>query len=488
MKMRNILVIIAFALSATAAKAQNVDGAAIDSVRFSRSGDYMVVDMDVDMSALEVESNRAVLFTPVFFNGADTVSLSSIGVYGRRRYFYYVRNGESMLTTNERSFRSSEKPDTVAYHSMFPYCDWMDGAQLVMRREDYGCCNTLLAEQTGKLGMYEVPVILVPELPSLAYVRPLAEGEKHYALSGSAFIDFPVNRTEIYPDYRRNTVELARIHATIDSVRNDGDVRITSVWLKGYASPESPYAHNAELAKGRVAALKNHIQQLYRFAPGVIATEFEPEDWAGLRRYVDDSSLAHRSEILALIDSDADPDVKEWRIKRNYPSEYKFLLQNCYPALRHTDYRIEYTIRRFTDVAEIKRVMKTNPQKLSLNEFYLAAQSCEVGSDEFNDIFETAVHIYPADSIANLNAANTALQRSDWSAAKRYLDRSGDSAEAVYARGVYELMTENYDAAGEFMQRAQKSGISQADEALVQIEKLKKQAEKLKQKTIQHNH
>lgn len=485
MKIRNILVVLALALSGAAAKAQSVEGAAVDSVRFSRSGDYMIVDMEVDMSALEVESNRAVLLTPVFFNGADSVSLSSIGVYGRRRYFHYVRNGESMLTKDERSYRASERPDTVAYHSLLPYRDWMDGAQLVMHREDYGCCNTLLGEQTGKLGVYEVPVILVPELPALAYVRPTAENEKRYALSGSAFVDFPVNRTEIYPNYRRNTIELVKIYATIDSVRNDSDVHITSVWLKGYASPESPYAHNAELAKGRVAALKNHIQRFYRFEPGVIDTDFEPEDWAGLRRYVDASDLAHRTGILDLIDSDLDPDVKEWRIKRNYPGEYKLLLQECYPALRHTDYRIEYTIRRFTDVEEIKRVMKTNPQKLSLNEFYLAAQSCEVGSDEFNDIFEMAVHIYPDDSIANLNAANTALQRSDWRAAKRYLDRSGDSAEAVYARGIYELMNENYDAAGELMQQAQEAGISQADEALVQIEKLKKQAEKLKQKTIQ---
>lgn len=62
----------------------------------------MVVDMDIDMSDLKVESNRAVLFTPLFVNGTDTLSLSSIGVYGRRRYFYYVRNGESMLSGARR--------------------------------------------------------------------------------------------------------------------------------------------------------------------------------------------------------------------------------------------------------------------------------------------------------------------------------------------------------------------------------------------------
>ncbi len=473
---KTILIISALLGICMTANAQNVDGASIDSLRMSRNGEYMSVDMGIDMSDLKVESNRAVLFTPLFVNGTDTLPLSSIGIYGRRRYFYYVRNGESMLSgAGEMTYRSSEKPAKVGYHAIFPYAEWMNGGSLLMHREDYGCCNTLLAEQTGKLGSYEyvAPLPLEPCLPALAYVRPVAEGEKHFSLSGSAFIDFPVNRTVIYPDYRRNTVELAKIQATIDSVRNDCDITITSVWLKGYASPESPYAHNTELAKGRTAALKKHIRQLYDFAPDVIATDYEPEDWDGLRRYVDKSNLAHRSEILAMIDSDLAPDAKELKIKRTYPEEYRFLLQNCYPALRHTDYRIEYNVRRFSDVDEIKRVMKTQPQKLNLNEFYLAAQTYETGSDEFNEVFETAVRMFPDDPTANLNAANTALQRGDMAAAERYLAKSGESAEATYTRGVYELMTENYDAAEQYMLRAKSEGIPQADGALEQIAKLK---------------
>ncbi|WP_368731862.1 hypothetical protein, partial [Bacillus pumilus] len=80
---------------------------------------------------------------------------------------------------------------------------------------------------------------------------------------------FPVDQTVIYPEYRRNTTELAKIQATIDSVRGDGDVTITRVWLKGFASPESPYSHNRDLAIGRTAALKDYIQKLYRFDSGI---------------------------------------------------------------------------------------------------------------------------------------------------------------------------------------------------------------------------
>lgn len=189
------------------------------------------------------------------------------------------------------------------------------------------------------------------------------------------------------------------------------------------------------LAIGRTEALKKHIGQLYRFEEGIIQTDYEPEDWAGLRSYVERSNLTHRAEILALIDSSLEPDAKEAKIKRSYPDEYDFLLKNCYPALRHTDYRITYTVRTFSDAQEIRRIMLTQPQKLSLNEFYLAAQACSPGSDEFNEIFETAVRMYPEDTAANLNAANTAMQKGDLKNAEHYLRKAGESPEALLCAG-----------------------------------------------------
>ena len=233
------------------------------------------------------------------------------------------------------------------------------------------------------------------------------------------------------------------------------------------------------MAIGRTAALKNYINQLYHFKDSVITTAYEPEDWEGLRRYVEKTNLAHRTEILAMIDSDMEPDAKETKIKQTYPEEYRFLLQNCYPALRHTDYRIDYVIRSFSDVEEIKRIMRTQPQKLSLNEFYLVARTYEPGSVEFNEVFETAVRMYPDDETANLNAANSAMQRKDFESAKRYLSKAGDSSQAVYARGVYAFGVEEYDDARRFLNDAKAMGVEEAAIILIEIDKIKKAKNKL---------
>ncbi len=439
----------------------------IEKIDMNRNGKYLTVEMEVNLTALDVNANRAVLLTPRLVNGTDSVDLPSIGIYGRRRYYYYMRNGISTISDeSEKSFRASEKPEQLEYDNLVLYKEWMDGATLKLHRSDWGCCQEILAEYEGELGRHHEAFF-----PELVFVQPKAEITKSRSLSGSAYIDFPVDQTVIYPDYRRNTVELGKIQASIDSVRNDKDVTITSVWLKGYASPESPYKHNTELAIGRTAALKKHIGQLYHFADSIIQTDYEPEDWIGLRRYVNQSNIDHRTEILALIDSDMEPDAKEAKIKRTYPDEYRFMLQNFYPALRHTDYRIDYNIRTFNDVEEISRIMAEQPQKLSLNEFYLVAGKHEPGTDEFTEVFQTAVRMFPNDMTANLNAANAAIRRDDFQTARKYLDKAGDSAEAAYARGALAVREGDYEVARQYLEKAKEMGLEKASDILEELKK-----------------
>ena len=114
--------------------------------------------------------------------------------------------------------------------------------------------------------------------------------------------------------------------------------------------------------------------------------------------------------------------------------------------------------------------MKTAPQKLSLNEFYLAAQGLDQGSDDFVQIFETAVRMYPADEAANLNAASAALSRGDTVSAEKFLASAGNSAAAVYTRGILAAMKADYATARTLLTAAQTLGYD-ASEALATLAK-----------------
>ena len=104
---------------AAAQEVKNIaPGVSVSHFRMSRHGKYLAVEMQVDLTQLVVSSNRAVLLTPRLIKGPDSIDLPSIGVYGRRRYYYYLRNGmgSDAPAKNETVYKASKKPDNTDYH------------------------------------------------------------------------------------------------------------------------------------------------------------------------------------------------------------------------------------------------------------------------------------------------------------------------------------------------------------------------------------
>ena len=469
MNRRFILTVTAL-LTVFASFAQTTEEVAVKDFTLELKEDgHLNLDIDVDLTHLDIKPTQVVVLTPCIINEADTFKFKSIGVYSRNRRIFYQRNMEMKPTgTGDINLKASESRVVIDYNASTKFMDWMDGCKLELVRTDYRCCGqSALVERTELVDRFPLEAYH----PELIYLRPQREVVKTREISGSAYIDFPVSKTFINPTYRNNTVELAKIIGTIDSVKNDRDITIKSIFIKGYASPESPYSNNTRLAKGRTEALKDYVESLYHFGEGFIKTDFEPEDWAGLERYVMASSLPHREEILEAIRSDREADNKEWFIKSRWKEDYRYLLDNCYPALRHSDYTIEYEIRSYASPAEIEKVLYTAPQNLSLEEFYILAQTYEPGSEKFNDLFETAVRMYPNDPVANLNAANTAILRKDYRTALLRLARAKGLPESIYTLGALETYMGNLEEAKSYFEKAKTLGISQAENALIEVSK-----------------
>jgi len=174
-----------------------------------------------------------------------------------------------------------------------------------------------------------------------------------YELKKRAYIDFPVDKIVLHADYRRNPVQLDSIINTINMVKNDKDLEIVGIEIHGYASPESPYAHNEYLAKNRAKALTEYVRRMVDLPDSLFKVAYTAEDWDGLRDYIKDSNLEHKQEILDISnDESLNPDSREAKIKKLYPSEYKFMVDVWYPALRHSDYRIFYKVNKVEVIKE----------------------------------------------------------------------------------------------------------------------------------------
>lgn len=441
---------------------------AVTSQNVQRADGQLSVELTLKLADIKVSSNRAAVVTPCLVAEGDTLRMPAVGLLGRNRYIQHERGHLTGVPATATVMKASAAPAAYAYSASVPFDGSMNGLEVIVLLERYGCagCGDGAPVAQTVTTIEEAPVL--PDMTDmLVYAQPVGHGEKTRTLSGRANVEFPVNRTELREDFRGNYPELARIRAGIDSVRFDKDVTIRRVHIKGFASPEGSYANNVRLAKGRTEALAAYVQQLYAMPDSVMSTAYEPEDWEGLREWVEASNIANREGILAIIgDTSLQPDPRDRKIKTTYPREYATLLNMVYPSLRHSDYTIRYTVRTYTDPAEILRVMKTRPQNLDLNEFYLAASALEPGTPEYNEVFETAVRIHPDDPAANLNAANNALGAGDTARAAAYLAKAGDSPEAAYARGACALMNDDLDTAEPLLRTALAAGIDKAQRLL----------------------
>ncbi len=460
----NILALCLVALTCSPATIAADDSSRVDvkSLKVDRSSDRLLIDMTIDANDLGKKTNRESWLTPVLStpDGAYYMELPPVMVGGHNRYYQALRRNVTAPL-----YRGG----TIDYSTVVPFEQWMESADLTLLRKETGCCgsDTLLTETPlAKLDFR--PRVFQPQFQ---YVAPTAEAVKARQLAGRAFIDFPVNRTEIYPDYRGNMGELAKIRAGIDSVRLDKDITVNGITLKGFASPEGPYNNNVRLAKGRTQALKQYVEGLYDFPASVYSTAYEPEDWEGLIAWLKANPIENRDALLAIAtDNSLQPDARDARLKKSFPTQYAYLLANVYPALRHTDYTIDYTIRSYTDPQEILRLVYDRPQNLSLNEFFIAAKTLEPGSKEYDYVFETAARMYPDSEVANLNAANAAMQAGAYDNAARYLAKAGDGADAIYGKGILAALQGDYEKAKELLNQAARLRVADAPQAIKQIE------------------
>ena len=433
----------------------------VSNVQVAQQNNALSVSMDLNLDSLYLPSNLQLVYTPVFKTRQGDIKMPEIVINGRRQQIMFERGvGKKQLNLSPEALvvrRTNKKVQTVNYSASIPLSGQVKNYDLNMHEDLCGCGNM---EEGNDFNLRH------RRQPQAVFVRPAVEAVKVRHLDKRAYIDFPVNRIELHADYRRNPAQLDSIVRTINALKDDKNLEVSAINIHGYASPESPYSHNDYLAKNRAKTLTDYVRRMVALPTQLFTVSSTAEDWDGLRNYLKDSNLEHKAEILAIAnDEKMDPDAREQKIKKLYPSEYRFMLDTWYPALRHSDYHITYKVKPF-DVAEAKEIIKTKPQQLSQEEMFLVAQTYEPGSKEFNDVMEIAVRMFPENETANLNAANTRLNAGDADGAKFYLDKAGNSPEALNARGVYESLKGNDQQARHYFALAAKAGVKAAQENL----------------------
>ena len=241
---KNILLSLAAVLLGLVCSAQNDIKLSVSAPELAHEGDLLTLGMDVVLSDVRPEGNSTIVYVPKISSGEKEAFFEPIAVYSRGRYYSLAREKRNPNPLSGYNYYYKEAPESIKYKSSVPYEDWMDGAEVNVAYQVEGCCGKVKTTGTGDaLAVWEEPV---PEpvdfVPNFIYVKPSAEPQaKTRSISGEAFVIFRSGKNTLEPNYENNAAELAKIRATIDSVRLDNDVTITGISLVGYSSPDGSY-------------------------------------------------------------------------------------------------------------------------------------------------------------------------------------------------------------------------------------------------------
>ena len=484
-----VLVLAALCLNTEEAFAQNRSYSGdigIEPVRLEQSGDFLYIDMNFILKDVKVRTAHGVDFIPQLVAPANTYNLPKVSVKGKDEYLAYERRLSLMSAKEKRKHvapylvkKSNKRTnDTIRYRYVLPYESWMADAKLNVQRDECGCGESTLMSVQPVIDQVTLERILSPYIvnPHFAYVEPKVEVVKSREIQAECFLDFEVNKINIRPEYMNNPRELAKIRVMIDDLKLDPSIKLNRLDIIGYASPEGTLATNKRLSEGRAMALRDYLASRYDFPRNQYHIIFGGENWDGLIDALETLDMDYKNEVLDIIQDipiEKGRETKLMQLRGGVP--YRYLLKNIFPSLRVAICKVNYDIKNF-NVDEAKEVIKRRPQNLSLNEMFLVANTYPKGSQEFIDVFETAVRMYPDSEIANMNAATAALSRNDLISAERYLKKMESQEywpEYNNAMGILTLLKGDYELAEEYLNKARELGLDVATDNLEELAKKK---------------
>lgn len=437
-----------------------------ENVQTKKVGNNLVMKFTTDLSNLKMKLQHMIILTPMLQSAdkAQSYAFSPVVITGRKRMKALNRELEfdNYQFQQEPSLileHSNRSPESIPMELSVPFESWMRNASLVVMENTTGCASCEISDYMYGLSERVLPPVATP-VYDLCYVTPPAEPVKQRSETHSAYLNFEVGKSVLLRDFKNNSAVLNDVNKIVSEVRNDKNLNFTEFNVTGYASPEGGFDYNMKLSESRAKAFVAYMKDKEGMNPSMMKVNWMGEDWSGLRQEIQKSNLADKNKIMEVLEiSNIDKRKAQLRAL-NGGKTYKMLLDDYYPALRRIDYTMAYIARPF-DVNEAKQVIKTKPQYLSLNEMFLVANSYDKGSQEFKEVFDIAVRLYPTNPVAQLNTAALEIETGAYDAAISRL-QGINLPEAWNNLGVAYVMKQDYQRAADYFSKAAAAGVKQA--------------------------
>lgn len=417
----------------------NKEALIISNSTLWQEGNSLYVDMLIDVSNLSIDKDRTLTLTPLLIGAQNDRVLPAIIINGSRREKAYQRtlllNNRTLPTLQSTGIQMPDgQTDVINYRQVIAYEAWMGNAALDMEVELCGCAghqeelHQVLVTDEVSTELKRMSSIV----PEIAYIEVDNVRSEQY----EAHLDFPVGQSVILPNFMNNRSEMQNIQAMLDKIQQNKKLIIKEVRIEGFASPEGPLSLNEQLSQNRAEALKQYLSRNKNISANLYKVSFGGENWNGLIKALETSSLKEKDAFLKIIKETPDDAQRKQAIKQlDGGAPYRAMLKELYPPLRKSDCRIDYTIINI-DVADI------------------------------------TLTAYPEEEVVSLNAAAAALSKRDIESARKYLIQANKkTAEYENNIGVLYFLEGDWKQAVIEFQKAADRGNRAAQTNLLRIQK-----------------
>lgn len=449
-------------LQAQVVNATTQDNLRIEDVQFAKEGNNIQGSAVLNLDDVRLGSAQMLILTPVIRSEDNTKF---------HRFQPIVFTGASRSRTLQRAIdwegfkfeetpqlimrRTNKRPQSVPVTLNTTYQDWFRGATLTFLETKSGCAYTTIHD-TEYNALSPVLPKLVKPVYEYSYVTPPVEEVKQRSETHAAHLNFEVAKSTILRNFKNNADVLNDVDKVINEIRNDKNLTVTELHITGYASPEGNEQSNMKLSENRAKAFVSYLTEHYNIPRDAVKIDWAGEDWDGLKKLVQESSISNKSEILNVL-GETNVAQRKTKLKQlNGGQTYRMLLQDYYPQLRRNDYTIAFVAKKFS-VDEAKAQIRTKPQYLSLNEMFLVANTYPKNSQEFKEVFDIAARMYPDNPVAQLNTGAMELETGAVDNAIRRLEGI-NLPEAWSNLGVAYALKGDYQKAQEYLNRAAQAG------------------------------
>ena len=149
----------------------------------------------------------------------------------------------------------------------------------------------------------------------------------------SVRLHFAFDSAVLSESYMSNSSAMASLDKMVASLADSSSINLVT-----FSSPEGNYAYNLALSQKRAESVRKYIVSKYPALENRIVVNAGAESWDELRRSVQsDARLSSyaRTQVLDIVASDKDADVKESELKA-IPA-YKSLYSNYFRGLRYAE-------------------------------------------------------------------------------------------------------------------------------------------------------